>query len=552
MKNNIQFKNIKILSLRDRKAFSYEFSEGVNFIYGTNDVGKSSLIKSLYYTLGGDLRLDDAWKSDDIVTLVEINNGTNDFIFLRYKKIIGVFDLKNNDLVVYNSISSLASRISNIFGFKLELHNKFTGATTQANPACLFAPFFIDQDEGWKAVLNSFENMTMYSEWQKNILYYHSGIKPKEYYTVQGKIKEIKIKISELDGFVKILKRSKNKIDESFGVVLFDVDLDFYKLKLDRVLKEYSDLNLAQTEYRIKLLKLYSRKNFLESELKEITAVIDDDFEPLSSQNDNVASSVNEYNYINYRDEMLKNIAVLADEKSKIESSIPKLSQKLEESRSASEALQELILETQSEITLHDVIKSAAYHEIESTFVSQLDELFSEIGRKQGELAELQEELEVFNDKKRTSNINESFKEYFAKALTELGVENTKVGGLTSYNTITKGKTGSRGPRGIFAFHYALLSVMKKNPSIENMPIVIDSPKQQDLDSEHTHKLIKLCLDEFSTTNQIIIGTVGYESFMDGFHSIKLENKYHLLNDEHYDKVYAQLMPLFERVILSK
>ncbi|MCT6999915.1 AAA family ATPase, partial [Salmonella enterica subsp. enterica serovar Abaetetuba] len=97
-----------------------------------------------------------------------------------------------------------------------------------------------------------------YSEWQKNILYYHSGIKPKEYYTVQGKIKEIKVKISELDGFVKILKRSKNKIDESFGVVLFDVDLDFYKLKLDRVLKEYSDLNLAQTEYRIKLLKLYS------------------------------------------------------------------------------------------------------------------------------------------------------------------------------------------------------------------------------------------------------------------------------------------------------
>lgn len=39
---------------------------------------------------------------------------------------------------------------------------------------------------------------------------------------------------------------------------------------------------------------------------------------------------------------------------------------------------------------------------------------------------------------------------------------------------------------------------------------------------------------------------------MDGFNSIKLENKYHLLNDEHYDNVYSQLMPLFERVILSR
>ncbi|MEY0834954.1 AAA family ATPase [Providencia alcalifaciens] len=552
MKTNVKFKNIKILSLRDKKAFTHVFSEGVNFIYGTNDVGKSSLIKSLYYTLGGDLRLDDAWKSDDIVTLVEINNGTNDFIFLRYKKLIGVFDLKNDDLVVYSSIASLASRISNIFGFKLELHNKFTGATTQANPACLFAPFFIDQDEGWKAVLNSFDNMTMYSEWQKNILYYHSGIKPKEYYTVQGKVKAVKVKISELDGFVKVLKRSKNKIDESFGVVLFDVDLDFYKLKLNRVLNEYSDLNLKQTEYRLELLKLYSRKNFLESELKEITAVIDDEFEVSNLHYDSATCSVNEYKYINYKDEMLKNISDLVDEKSKIESNIPKLNQMLEESRVASESLQALILETKSEITLHDVIKSAAYHEIESTFVSQLDELFAEIAGKQRELSGLEEELEVFNDKKRTNKINQSFKGYFAKALKELGVENTKAGSITSYNAITKGKTGSRGPRGIFAFHYALLSVMKSNPSVENMPIVIDSPKQQDLDSEHTHKLIKLCLDEFSQTNQIIIGTVGYESFMNGFHSIKLENKYHLLNDDHYYDVYAQLMPLFERVILSK
>lgn len=86
MKANIAFKNIKIISLRDKKAFSHAFSKGVNFIYGTNDVGKSSLIKSLYYTLGGDLRLDEAWKSDDIVTVVEITNGNEDFIFLRYKK----------------------------------------------------------------------------------------------------------------------------------------------------------------------------------------------------------------------------------------------------------------------------------------------------------------------------------------------------------------------------------------------------------------------------------------------------------------------------------
>jgi len=552
MKSKIMFKKINILSFRDRKAFSHVFSSGVNFVYGTNDVGKSSLIKSLYYTLGGDIRLDDTWKADDIITSVEITNGNDNYVFLRYKKIFGVLNTKTDQLASYNSISALSHCISDIFGFKLELHNKYTGNTLQANPACLFAPFFIDQDDGWKAVLNSFENMNMYSDWQKNIIFYHSGVKPKEYYAIQGEIKEVKVKIAELESLARTLKKSKKKIDDSFGVVLFDVDIEFYKLKLNRVLEEYSKLNLAQTDYRLELLKLYSRKNFIESELKEITSTIEDDYAFLSSGNTDASSSVNEYNYINHRDLMLKNVAVLTEEKSTIEKSILKSNKNLDELKLESKSLQDLILETQSEITLRDVIRSAAYHEIESTFISQLDDLYIEIGHKQNNLNVLQEKLEVYNDRKRAANINASFKAIFARAIEELGVENTKAGGLSSYSSITKGKTGSRSPRGIFAFHYALLSVLKENPSVENMPIVIDSPKQQDLDKEYTHKLIKLCIDEFSESNQIIIGTVGYESFMNGFPNVKLETKYHLLNEDSYNMVYKDIMPFFERVILSK
>ncbi|NHV08517.1 AAA family ATPase [Cronobacter turicensis] len=552
MKANIAFKNIKIISLRDKRAFSHTFSKGVNFIYGTNDVGKSSLIKSLYYTLGGDLRLDEAWKSDEIVTVVEITNGNEDFIFLRYKKIIGVLNVKTDELDIYDSISALAYRISDIFGFKLELHSKFSGTTIQANPACLFAPFFIDQDEGWKAVINSFTQLSMYSDWQKNILYYHSGIKPKEYYSIQGQIKDVKAKISELEGFEKVLKKSKAKIDDSFGVVLFDIDMDFYKFKLERILGEYSRLNSAQTDYRLKLLKLYTRKNTIENTLKEITEVIEDDYGFLKEYTDNIESSVNEYNCLNNKDEILKGIAVLTSDKCKIEADIIQLSKKLDDFKVEAKSLQDLILETQSELTLRDVIKSAAYHEIESTFISQLDSLFVEIGRKESELSDLQSALERITDRKRAREINEAFKGYFSIALKELCVENTKAGAIANYSAITKGKTGSRGPRGIFAFHYALLMVSKDNASVENMPIVIDSPKQQDLDKEHTHKLIKLCLDGFSNTHQIIIGTVDYESFMDGYPSLQLRKKYHLLNDSNYQNIYREVMPLFERVILSK
>lgn len=55
---SIYFKSAQILSLRDKKGFSFKFSPDINIITGENDTGKSSFIKSLYHTLGADVRLD--------------------------------------------------------------------------------------------------------------------------------------------------------------------------------------------------------------------------------------------------------------------------------------------------------------------------------------------------------------------------------------------------------------------------------------------------------------------------------------------------------------
>lgn len=55
---SIYFKSAHILSLRDKKGFAFKFSPDINIITGENDTGKSSFIKSLYHTLGADVRLD--------------------------------------------------------------------------------------------------------------------------------------------------------------------------------------------------------------------------------------------------------------------------------------------------------------------------------------------------------------------------------------------------------------------------------------------------------------------------------------------------------------
>lgn len=49
----------------------------------------------------------------------------------------------------------------------------------------------------------------MYKDWQKNILNFHTGVKPKEYYPLQGKINLIDIDLVEIRTTLKALKRAR-------------------------------------------------------------------------------------------------------------------------------------------------------------------------------------------------------------------------------------------------------------------------------------------------------------------------------------------------------
>ncbi|TBT85167.1 hypothetical protein D5E71_18200 [Vibrio parahaemolyticus] len=79
------------------------------------------------------------------------------------------------------------------------------------------------------------------------------------------------------------------------------------------------------------------------------------------------------------------------------------------------------------------------------------------------------------------------------------------------------------------------------------LPIVIDSPKQQDLDKEGTEKLISLCTEDLGVNNQVIIGAVSLESNMHGYHQLELTEKYSLLKSDGYEKAYDEIMPYYEK-----
>ncbi|WP_043320692.1 AAA family ATPase [Microbulbifer sp. HZ11] len=543
----IYFKKVSIISRRDKKGLVFNFSPKINIIYGDNDTGKSSIIKSLYYTLGGDCRLDKEWKDDDIITKVCINVNGREYTFVRHKKRISIFIYSDSYTLLVSSshMSAIAEKIKEIFNFNLQLSYKKTGKQTQANPACLYLPFYIDQDEGWHTALSSFSGMAMYDDWQKNSLQFHSGIKPKEYYELAGEIKTIQLELEELSAMLEAVIAAKKKFEESFGRVLFDIDVDYYQDLLNKFLGKCQELNVEESEFRLKLLDLLSNRDSIAKEIETCRSLLENFEEDLSTD-----MSV-KYHVFENREQLLELLPKMYDEKQVLDDQINSVKEQLRQSKELSSELNAMMREVKGELSLKDVIRSQASKEVEITFEEQIKSLHEKIGERSKALEDLFKKQNEFTDRKRTQTINDDFKSFLAIAQDKLGIRSPVIAPLIQYGKITKSKTGSRSPRSIFAYHYGLLKTMEKHSTVAMLPIVIDSPKQQDLDTEGTEKLIALCTESLGENNQVIIGAVALESNMKGYHQLELTEKYSLLSSEYFDEAYDEIMPLYEKGLFS-
>ncbi|EGR2798113.1 AAA family ATPase [Vibrio navarrensis] len=546
----IYFKSAHILSLRDKKGFSFDFSPTVNIITGENDTGKSSFIKNLYHTLGADVRLDKKWKDDNFISKVVIRVKDRDYAFVRYGKRISIFDVTDSQqkhIVTSNSLTDISLVVRDIFDFNLVLMLKSTLAQAQAQPASLYLPFYIDQDAGWSNVLGSFSTLAMYKDWQNSIINFHAGVKPKEYYSLKGEINLIDLSLDETRATLKALEAAKKRFEDSFGRVLFDVDIDYYDELLERFLKKCQKLHREETEYRIKLIEALSLRDDIVTEIEESKRQLEEnDVDSLSPFSGIEAR----YSVLENREKLLQIIPSLYEQKSIYDERINRTKDDLKNAQLLSSELKGMLQDVKEQLTLQDIIKSQASKQVECTFDEQIKELLGKIGELDVARASLSEKISKYDDVKRTREINENFKDYLRFAQSELGIKDPKVGTILQYGPISKSETGSRAPRAILAYHYALLKTIEDKSTNPMLPIVIDSPKQQDPDVQTAKKLFDLCIDGLSTNSQLIIGSVSFDRSTDGFKILTMTDKYSLLKTTLYNEVYEDIMPLYQQAVL--
>lgn len=176
---NMYFKNILIADIQKKTARFVSFKKGLNVITSSeNHVGKSSIIKSLYYALGAEVKFDGRWHKYSKITAVTIDVDGFEYRIVRFNRKYAVFKEANLILLTDSVTTQLTPTLSEIFDFYVYLSEKNSEKRiVQAPPAFTFMPYYIDQDNGWSELYNSFERMDQFSKQERaKSLYFHLNI----------------------------------------------------------------------------------------------------------------------------------------------------------------------------------------------------------------------------------------------------------------------------------------------------------------------------------------------------------------------------------------
>ena len=195
------FKDILIADVQQKKARYVTFESGLNVITSDdNHVGKSSIVKALYRTLGAEVTTDSVWDNNTKLSVVTIDVDGHEYRVARFLKRFAVFSDKSLLLLTDHVTSELAPILSDIFNFSVYLAKKDGNKeVVQAPPAFSFMPYYIDQDKGWSSLYGSFDNMEQFikSERAKSI-YFHLGLYTKNRIENQAKKDRLKGELTQL------------------------------------------------------------------------------------------------------------------------------------------------------------------------------------------------------------------------------------------------------------------------------------------------------------------------------------------------------------------
>lgn len=560
---NLRFEKLELLSLTEQKARTIEFHPRLTVITGENSVGKSSVIKSIYWAFGATPAVvNPRWQRANVKAMVTFTIDGVRYRILRSQDRIAVFDRRGELLLSTSSITSeLGPFVAKLLNFGLILSNR-KGEPEIPPPAYAFLPFYVDQDAGWARPFTSFANLGQYANFKRSLVDFHSGILPNEYYELSAEKRKRGIDRDEVVRDRTAVQKAIERLGLEAGFSGLELTEVEHEDSIENLLQRLKSLRLARQERAAHLAEILDQRTLIEEQVRIVKRSADE----LSKDTAFAAAYEREeipcptcgtihLNNFSNRFAILEDreacFEFLADGQQKIRDlsvRVGTVQVAMREADSTIEEIRGILSEQRGEVTLRDVIETEGRRAAAGLFADQIKELEDKIGQLSIQITDIDKKLADLKDPKRRERIEAFYAGRmvdYLKRLNAVDIDYDAAGKIVG----TVVETGSEHPRALLAYVLAFFDTVWEHTSSFAAPMVIDSPVQQEQDATNAPAIIKLILDVLPDGAQAVLGTVSlHGNAVNHGDIIMLTDKSSALSSKEYPVLFNKMRAYIDKM----
>lgn len=549
---------ITIVDLTNKEAKRISFAPGKNLLTSSkNHLGKSVIMKSIFYTLGAEVYFPTPITKLNLLTYLDFSLDNHQYRVARFKNTFSLY-CEGRFVGHYGSVSAFEEKISELFKLEINLVGKDAdGTIVRCPPAYYYMPYYVDQENGWAANSYSFDRMTQFDLPQrKNSYFFHLGVFDSSYVEITKQQKSNSKQISLLEAAIKKLRTVVETLKEGLDDTQMSFDTESLekairarhteiKALLDDIAKtrtsliEAEDLKI-QREHEKEVLSKYINKNPPQAEITENVSIECPRCGMIFEQ-----STAQQLEKIYLLESLHDDFANVCSELLSLERRILRLKNRfLKKQRRLTEF--ENSLEADRE-TYDAYLKSKATKKMLDEYTDQIAFNIAEIDRLRSENSDIGKQLAVYSEEK--SSINESYLGYLDSLFVGLDVPTDQIDDYSEPGSSLIA-SGAYGPRCKIAQILAFVETQRtKSPEVITFPIVIDSPNALEQDNDHLDTVIRTLLTWDKTDNQIIVASIQGKETAEKLGSVNIitltNEKNHLFNAAEYAEHEDEIAYIF-------
>lgn len=560
----LTIKKLIVISQSESRSLEIPFEKGLNIVLGGNKTGKSSIIKSIFTTLGCECKsIEGDWKKLISSYLLFFDYSEKQFCIVRQGKKFQIFEFSGDSyscVIETEAFHEYSNCLMDILEINMPCISK-DGKQFNVTPPLLFRFQYIDQDDGWSKIADSFRNAGYIKDWKANTNKYVCGYLDDAYYKLQAQkaeqalIKEDKKKeLNYNQNFVSRISSTLNKMEDIQSVDTVTTNIESLLAKTEELRKIHFSYNAEMTVLENDIFVNQHKLHTVEHNLAEAKK----DIEYAMSQDDELVCPICGTIYANGLDEQLNITSdyahcekLIEELKSSISVSTKELEELKEKQKAVSAEIQSIeqqIQNSQELLSYSSFYKNKGQYEIYKSCEEQLGAIQKEIDYYVSKIALIDEKINEQKSKERSKNIREDIENYCRTLADAINLPKTFIQ-LRDFVQIIN-RTGSETPRLVYMYQSALyLYNLNRAYSPFNF-FVFDTPNQQGQDAENLESIFKSLELFLSKEGQVIVGTereTGLEEKASNV--ITLKEKRRCLNTINYEKHLELLEILQKRAI---